>query len=285
MERKVRTKAKGYRTVDGAGVNLVRVLSRETAEEFDPFLMLDSFDSRNPDEYTAGFPMHPHRGIETISYICRGKMIHRDSLGNTEAVSDGELQWMNSGSGIIHEEMIPPADRLLGVQLWLNLPARDKMCRPGYHRIKKEDIQEIPLENGRLKLLAGSFQGHTGYLSEHLPLNYYSIELDRYSSLTLKVNPGTSVLLFTLVGSIFAGDEFIEEKTAAKLTDGDTLHLRNGSEEAQVLFIESTALHEPIAWGGPIVMNTRQELQTAFEELNSGTFLKESAAYREEAGQ
>lgn len=123
MKRKVKTKVRGFRTIDGAGVNLVRVLGSQTTKEFDPVLMLDSFDSINPDDYTAGFPMHPHRGIETISYVSRGKMVHRDSLGNEDGISDGEVQWMNSGSGIMHEEMVPAAERLLGVQLWLNLPS------------------------------------------------------------------------------------------------------------------------------------------------------------------
>lgn len=137
MKRKVKTKVKGFRTTDGAGVKLVRVLGNLTTKEFDPILMLDSFDSINPDDYTAGFPMHPHRGIETISYVSRGKMVHRDSLGNEAGISDGEVQWMNSGSGIMHEEMVPAAERLLGVQLWLNLPAKDKMSKPSYNAVKE----------------------------------------------------------------------------------------------------------------------------------------------------
>ena len=146
MKRTVKSQVRGFRTVDGAGVSLVRVLGHETTQEFDPILMLDSFDSVNPDEYTAGFPIHPHRGIETISYLYRGKMVHKDSLGNEDAIGDGEVQWMNSGSGIMHEEQVPAADRLLGVQLWLNLPAKDKMSQPSYHRISRDDIEEIKIE-------------------------------------------------------------------------------------------------------------------------------------------
>ncbi|MBN2221661.1 MAG: pirin family protein, partial [Vallitaleaceae bacterium] len=127
MERTVRNQVTGYRTQDGAGVSLVRVLGNRTVDEFDPLLMLDSFDSINPSDYIAGFPLHPHRGIETISYVYRGHMTHKDSLGNEDTIGDGEVQWMTAGSGILHEENLPASDRLLGVQLWLNLAAKDKM--------------------------------------------------------------------------------------------------------------------------------------------------------------
>ena len=132
MERKVEQQVRGFRTQDGAGVNLVRVLGKGTVSEYDPILMLDSFDSTNPDDYTAGFPMHPHRGIETISYVYHGYMTHKDSLGNEDTIGDGEVQWMTAGSGILHEEKLPASERLLGVQLWLNLPAKDKMVPPAY---------------------------------------------------------------------------------------------------------------------------------------------------------
>lgn len=138
MDRKIRLKIKGYRAKDGAGVSLLRVLGHEMVYEYDPILLLDSFDSTNPDDYTAGFPMHPHRGIETISYVYRGKMIHKDSLGNEDTIGDGEVQWMTAGSGILHEEKLPASDRLLGVQLWLNLPAKDKMVPPAYKSIKND---------------------------------------------------------------------------------------------------------------------------------------------------
>ena len=120
--------------------------------------MLDSFDSENPDDYTAGFHMHPHRGIETITYVSRGKIVHRDNMGNDYEVADGGLQWMNSGSGVMHEERIPESDRLLGVQLWLNLPAHEKMSKPSYHGISNEEIEEIEIENGKLRLLAGKYK-------------------------------------------------------------------------------------------------------------------------------
>lgn len=279
MERKVRTKVKGFRTTDGAGVNLVRVLGNQTTKEFDPILMLDSFDSVNPDDYTAGFPMHPHRGIETISYVSRGKMVHRDSLGNEDGISDGEVQWMNSGSGIMHEEMIPASEKLLGVQLWLNLPAKDKMSKPRYNSIKNHEIKEIEIEGGKIRLLAGTYGEYQGYKGDYLPMDYYDIHLNANAEFTLTMEQDDSVMVFTLLGDIDINGEHIEEKTAVKLTEGDSLTIKNGDEDAQVLYINSRRLNEPIAWAGPIVMNTQEEVQKAFSELRSNTFIKEKAEY------
>lgn len=279
MERKIKTKVRGFRTRDGAGVSLVRVLGNQTTKEFDPILMLDSFDSTNPDDYTAGFPMHPHRGIETISYVSRGKMIHRDSLGNEDGISDGEVQWMNSGSGIMHEEMVPAADRLLGVQLWLNLPSKDKMSKPSYNSIKNDKIPEIEIEGGKLRLLAGTYKEYQGYKGNYLPMNYYDIQLNADAEFTLTMGQKDSVMIFTLLGNIYINGEYIEEKTAVKLTEGDSLTIKNGKEKAQVLYINSKALNEPIAWAGPIVMNTQEEIQKAFSELMSNTFIKEKIEY------
>ncbi|MCI5836440.1 MAG: pirin family protein, partial [Veillonellaceae bacterium] len=158
MNRKVTEKIQGFATEDGAGVKLVRVLSNRTVQAFDPILMLDSFDSTNPADYTKGFPLHPHRGIETISYLVKGKMMHKDSVGNTDTIEDREVQWMTAGSGIMHEERIPAADRMLGVQLWLNLPQKDKMTAPKYHAVKTEDIERIDIGVGSLNLLAGNYK-------------------------------------------------------------------------------------------------------------------------------
>lgn len=279
MERQIKTKVKGFRTTDGAGVSLVRVLGNQTVEDFDPILMLDSFDSVNPEDYIAGFPMHPHRGIETISYTSRGKMVHRDSLGNEDGISDGEIQWMNSGSGILHEEMVPAADRLLGVQLWLNLPAKDKMSKPSYHSIKRNEIEEIPIDGGKLRLLAGKYKDHQGYKGDYLPLDYYDIHLNPGTEFTLNMNKDDSVMIFTLLGDIYINGEHIDEKTAVKLTEGDTLTLKNGDKNAQVLYMNSKPLNEPVAWAGPIVMNSQEELLKAFSELRSNTFIKDKVEY------
>lgn len=279
MNRKIIKQVTGYRTTDGAGVNLVRVLSRNTVSDFDPILMLDSFDSTNPRDYIAGFPLHPHRGIETISYIYHGHMIHKDSLGNEDAITDGEVQWMTAGSGIMHEEKLPASPRMLGVQLWLNLASKDKMVAPAYLAIKASEIKEIPLEHGKLRLLAGSYLNHVGYQSKYQPLDYYDIHLNPKSEVIIQTDEYRSVMLFTLVGSIIVDGQTIAEKTAVKLGDGDIVSIKTNLEKAQILFVSSVALNEPVAWGGPIVMNTRDELYKAFQDLDDGTFLKQGIHY------
>lgn len=279
MERRVKKQVTGYVTQDGAGVSLVRVLGNRTVKDFDPILMLDSFDSRDPKEYIAGFPMHPHRGIETISYVYHGHMTHKDSLGNEDTIGDGEVQWMTAGSGILHEERLPASDRLLGVQLWLNLAAKDKMVPPAYRSIKRHEIQEIPIECGKIRLLAGEYQGHKGYISHYQPLNYYDIHLEQGGSHRIMMEEDDSAMVFTLSGDAYVGGDLIEEKTAVKLEQGDFVELRAANQAVQILFVSSKRLDEPIAWGGPIVMNTREELQKAFDDLDQGTFLKTEIQY------
>ncbi|NCA94824.1 MAG: pirin family protein [Epsilonproteobacteria bacterium] len=279
MERIIVRQVTGYKTTDGAGVNLVRVLSRGTVADFDPILMLDSFDSTNPRDYIAGFPLHPHRGIETISYIYRGKMVHKDSLGNEDMISDGEVQWMTAGSGIMHEEKLPASERMLGVQLWLNLSAKDKMVAPAYLSVKADQIKDVILPHGKLRVLAGSYRGQTSYQSKYQPLDYYDIHLNPHASLILETDPSRAIMLFTLVGSIVVGGISVKEKTAVKLSEGDTLTIETANESAQILFVSSLALNEPVAWGGPIVMNSKEELYRAFQDLDEGTFLRQSIKY------
>ena len=279
--RKVKSKLTGFRTKDGAGVSLVRVLGNQTVDEFDPILMLDSFDSTNPDDYTAGFPLHPHRGIETISYLARGKMVHKDTLGNEDTITNGEVQWMNAGSGILHEEQIPASERFLGVQLWLNLPKADKFSKPYYHAIRKNDIQEIEFDCGKIRLLAGSYKNYQGFKGEYLPLDYYDIHLERNGEITIETEENSAIMVFTLLGQISIEGEEIKEKTAAKLTNGTEVTIKNTSDFAQVLFISTKALNEPIAWAGPIVMNSQDELEEAFLDLRNGNFIKDDLKFKD----
>ncbi len=279
MEAKIEKIVTGYHTQDGAGVNLVRVLSNRTVNEFDPFLMLDSFQSTNPEDYVAGFPLHPHRGIETISYVYKGKMIHRDSLGNEDAITDGEVQWMCAGSGILHEEKLPPSKLLQGVQLWLNLPANQKMCAPSYQSIRAQTIEKIPVADGELHLLAGKYQDHQGHMGSQLPLDYYDIHLRAHGKITIDVKADRSIMLFTLVNEIIVDGRTILEKSAVKLSPATKVSIEAGAKPVQVLFMSSKALGEPVAWGGPIVMNTNDELRQAFFDLENGTFLKEKIHY------
>ena len=279
MERKIKERVRGYRTTDGAGVSLVRVLGNATVHSFDPILMLDSFDSYNPEDYVAGFPLHPHRGIETISLIVEGNMVHKDSLGHEDAIRDGEVQWMTAGSGILHEETLPPSERMLGVQLWLNMPAKDKMAHPEYHSIKKHEIENIKIDGGTLRLISGQYKDHRGFQGKYQPLDYYHIVLEAGKSLVIDTEKEKSVTVFTLVGNAKIAGEAVEEKTAVKLTRGDCVTIEAMDPETQILFLSSDLLDEPVVWGGPIVMNTKKELDLAFTELRNGNFLKTKMDY------
>lgn len=279
MERKVIQKVKGFRATDGAGVSLVRVLGHETVYDFDPFLMLDSFDSTDQREYSAGFPTHPHRGIETVTFLAKGRMTHGDHLGTTQTISDGEAQWLTAGSGAFHSEQ-PGGNHLLGLQLWMNLPKKDKMtAAPAYHGITNDEIQEFPFEGGKLRLLTGEYQGHKGWQGKYLPLDYYDIHMNPGAKITLDVKPENTVMVFTLVGDIVTGGTHVETKTAARLVDGDTVTIEAGRDGAEVMLMSAPALHEPISWYGPIVMNTQSGIRTAIHELNDGTFVKQNTKY------
>ncbi|MGI6032497.1 MAG: pirin family protein [Coriobacteriales bacterium] len=282
MQAKIVDRTKGSPAIDGAGVHLVRVLGNQTVKTYDPFLMLDAFDSGNPDDWSAGFPMHPHRGIETVTFMQEGSMLHRDHLGTKAVVGNGGAQWLTAGSGAYHEEMPQPSDRMLGIQLWLNLPAKDKMeAHPAYHSIMPKDIEEIAFEGGKLRLVCGSFQGYTGHQGSYLPLDFYDIHLDRGASLEFDVPEGRSNMVFTLQGPAVVGGEHLNAKTAAKLDGGTDVRIETPDGPAEVLFMSSTALHEPVAWWGPVVMNTEDELDQAWMDMQNGSFVKESASYDE----
>lgn len=279
MERKVKDRITGFRTQDGAGVSLVRVLGNSTVDVYDPILLLDSFDSENPEDYIKGFPMHPHRGIETVSLIVKGNMVHKDSLGNEDGITDGEVQWMTAGSGILHEETLPASERMLGVQLWLNMPKKHKMAKPEYHSIKGDEIKEIEIDGGILRLISGDYNGQKGFQGKYTPLDYYHIVLEPNKKFIVETEKNKSVTLFLLLGDANVSGEFVMEKTAVKLTEGDFVELEALDKETHILFLSSERLDEPVAWGGPIVMNTREELDSAFNELRNGTFLRDNVDY------
>lgn len=174
---------------------------------------------------------------------------------------------------------MPAAKRMLGVQLWLNLPAKNKMAPPAYHCIKNSEIEEIKFAWGKLRLLAGEFEGRKGYMGKYLPLNYYDLHLNSNAAIVLNTESERSVMVFTLLGDAYIGGALVKEKTAVKLTAGDEVEIKATDEKAQVLFISSKRLAEPVAWGGPIVMNTKEELNAAFAELRKGTFIQNKISY------
>lgn len=275
MKRKILNRTQGFRTKDGAGVSLVRVLSRNTTKEYDPILMLDSFDSTDPEDYIKGFPMHPHRGIETITYLREGTMTHKDSMGNEDTITDNEVQWMTAGSGIMHEEMPKLSKRMLGVQLWLNLLAKDKMVRPHYQSLRGDDLKIVEEDNAKVKVISGEYKGIKGYTPKYLPLDFYEIEIKKNEEFTIDTKDDQQVILFTLIGDIEVEGDVVSEKTAVTTTDGDKLTIKAKDEDVIVLFLQSIPTNEDIAWAGPIVMNTNEDLRQASLDLRNGTFIKE----------
>jgi redox-sensitive bicupin YhaK (pirin superfamily) len=286
LKRKCVQVVRGQQTVDGAGVHLRRVLGLNTVEAFDPFLMLDGFDSTDPRDYIKGFPWHPHRGIETVTYLIKGEVEHGDSLGNKGYIRDLQCQWMTAGSGIIHQEMPQPSERLLGCQLWVNLPKKDKMTMPAYRDIRQDDVEEIQEENATVRVLSGSYKGHNGAVEgEYIKVQYLDVDLAPEKTWTYRETPnGHTLFLYLITGTIAVDDALadLQEAPCALLMKAadinapmnDEVQVKSGMEGARFLLIAGEPLNEPVAWGGPIVMNTREELDTAFDELDHDTFIK-----------
>jgi redox-sensitive bicupin YhaK (pirin superfamily) len=276
--RTIRKIVTGKPAVDGAGVHLVRVIGHGDTKEFDPFLMLDAFDSTNPEDYIKGFPWHPHRGIETITYLIKGDIEHGDSLGNKGSILDGECQWMTAGSGIIHQEMPQPCDRMLGVQLWLNLPAKNKMVTPKYHGIVMNDIPIIDEEGRKIHVIAGTYNGITGaFEGEYVKALYLDVELSPGAEWFLDTVQDETLFVYILQGEGSfgpVGDEFIPAKHAVLFNEGRKLRAKASANGMRFLLMSGQPLRQPIAWGGPIVMNTREELDLAFKELEENKFIK-----------
>lgn len=276
--RKIRKIITGEHTVDGAGVRLVRVLGHKDTQDFDPFLMLDAFDSIDPEDYVKGFPWHPHRGIETITYLIRGDIEHGDSLGNTGSILDGECQWMTAGSGIIHQELPKPCERMLGVQLWLNLPAKDKMTVPQYHGISADSIPVIDEGTRKVHIIAGTYNGKPGaFAGDYVKPLYLDVEMNSGAEWELVTDREATVFVYIVQGEGNFGpasDDLIVAKRAVLFDGGDKFRVKAGANGTRFLLLAGKPLQEPIAWGGPIVMNTREELDLAFQELREKTFIK-----------
>lgn len=270
----VKMVVRGVPARDGAGVNLVRVLGRGTVVDFDPFLMLDSFDSRDPDDYIRGFPMHPHRGIETLTYLVKGEIDHEDSLGNKGKILDGSAQWMTAGSGIMHQEMPQPSDRMLGIQLWINLPSGEKLTIPKYFDIQEADISKGTFDFGIIRVISGELLGVTGLKPNHLEVDFYDVELYENETIEIPKITEKNAFLFLLEGDVEIDNEKYFEKSALLLSDESSVSIKASGSNARILFIQGPPVKEPIAWGGPVVMNTQAELQEAYRDLRENTFIK-----------
>jgi redox-sensitive bicupin YhaK (pirin superfamily) len=269
-------------TIEGAGVHLRRAFGHAEVPRLDPFLLLDDFRSENPLEYAAGFPWHPHRGIETVTYMIDGRVEHQDSLGNHGVIGSGDVQWMTSGSGIIHQEMpkIESRRTLGGFQLWVNLPAAAKMQAPGYQEVPRARIPVVDLgEGSRSRVIAGTLRGIAGPIqAPGIDPRYLDVELPSRASLDLPLPEGHTGFAYVLGGSgAFdpdGRDRISSENLVIFGRSGSGVRVRAGDAPLRFLLVSGKPLHEPIAWWGPIVMNTRREIETALDEYREGTFIK-----------
>ncbi len=278
--RRVRHIVNGQPTTDGAGVDLVRIIGQPALADLDPFLLLDSFRSDNPDDYIAGFPPHPHRGFETVTYLLNGRMRHRDNAGNEGVIEPGGIQWMTAGRGIVHSEMPEQEDGLLeGFQLWINLPASHKMATPAYQEF---DATQIPLESRsgtRIRVITGSTSlGTVGPVSQPLtePL-YLDVELEAQTRFAESLPGGHNAFLFVICGELSLDDDNdqpvrLGRDQLAVLGRGDRVEVTGADARTRFLLIAGKPLGEPIARMGPFVMNTQAELQQAFSDYQSGKF-------------
>ena len=267
-------------TIEGAGVHLNRVFGNPEAPRFDPFLLLDDFGSKDPEDYLAGFPWHPHRGIETVTYMLSGKVEHGDSLGNEGIIGAGDVQWMTAGGGIIHQEMPQQSeDHLRGLQLWVNLPAASKMTAPRYREVPADAIPEVSPHDGlRIKVIAGEVVGVHGPVEDVVvEPQYLDITLEPGADLEHPTPTGNTVFAYCLNGRGKVGPRRTHELERGQLalfTEGASVSAVASDVPFRFLLVSGKPLGEPIAWSGPIVMNTSEELAGAFREYQEGTFIK-----------
>lgn len=279
MIRTIREIVSGTIQYDGAGVKLVRVISRPNVKDFDPFLMLDAFDSNDPADYIKGFPWHPHRGIETVTYLIQGDIEHGDSLGNKGRILDGCCQWMTAGQGILHQEMPKPADRMLGVQLWLNLPRKDKMTAPKYNDIQADMVPKITEDGCTIGIISGNYKQASGAVQgEYVKTLFLDVNMQADKQWKLQTEKDAMLFIYIVEGEGWFEDtnqNLLSSKRAVLFHNGEEFVARASQNGLRFLLFSARPLKEPIAWGGPIVMNTQQELDQAFSELRNGTFIKE----------
>ena len=296
--RRIRKVIRSKPTIEGAGVHLNRAFGFSEVSELDPFLLLDDFRSNDPRHYIKGFPWHPHRGIETITYVLEGRVEHGDSMGNEGVISVGDVQWMTAGSGIIHQEMPKGDDKghMGGFQLWANLPASHKMMDPRYRGLTKDQIPEVSAGNGvTVRIICGEVKGTKGPVRDIVTdPEYLDVTIPARSEFIHLAKPGHTAFAYVIEGEGYfckEKDPFTYELEGANyfdmernasignnslvvFDDGDRIVVSTEAESVRFLLVSGKPIGEPVAWYGPIVMNTREELQIAFEEYRNGTFIK-----------
>ena len=299
--RQVRRLVKAKPTIEGAGVRLRRAFGFGSTADYDPFLLLDDFRNERPQDYLAGFPWHPHRGIETITYVLAGTVEHGDSMGNRGSIGSGDIQWMTAGRGIIHQEM-PTGDadgRMHGFQLWANLPSSLKMTAPRYQDVKAADVPVVVDDDGsHVRVVCGSYRGTGGPVEEIAAKPVYldvTIPAGKRKTLAVETTRHAFAYVFAGAGKFCNASEPLavpsepegwadthppshaDDRTLVLFDQGDEVEVQAGEDGVRFLLISGQPLEEPVAWYGPIVMNTREELRHAFEQLEHGTFLRPDA--------
>ena len=298
--RPILERKKSNQVLEGAGVRLDRAFGFRNTNDFDPFLLLDDFRNNNPKDYQLGFPWHPHRGIETITYILKGSVEHKDSLGNSGELHDGDIQWMTAGSGILHQEMPKGNNKgeMHGFQLWSNLPSNLKMTNPHYQDIKSSDIKVLNDDDGSIvKIIMGDYRGYNS-LVKGIASNpqYFDIYVppNKIKSFPISIRDNCFAYIFegeakfdyastpkgVNVEKSYNNEDYMirdmsGNKTLITFDKGDEIRLLSGNEGVRFLLVSGNPIQEPIAWHGPIVMNTREEIKVAMTELNNGTFIKQ----------
>ena len=282
--KQIREVSKVFRskpTLEGAGVHLKRVFGYNEVPLFDPFLLLDHFGSDNPDDYLAGFPWHPHRGIETVTYMISGAVQHGDSIGNSGVIHSGDVQWMTAGSGIIHQEMPEQTNGpMMGFQLWVNLPSSHKMMDPRYRGINKDQLPLVSPTNGTtIRIISGEVNGTRGPVQDLITeVEYLDVSLNPGVVFEHPIKPGFNAFAYVFQGSAAFG--LNENKTIPKdhlvlFRDGDRISIKaDQTEGVRFILISGNPIKESVAWYGPIVMNTNEEIQLAFDEYRHGIFIK-----------
>ncbi|MFC3120631.1 pirin family protein [Agaribacter flavus] len=272
---------RGLEVSDGAGVKLKRVIGQRELKRLDPFLMLDEFGSDQASDYIAGFPSHPHRGFQTVTYMLQGKMGHKDSVGNQGVIEDGGLQWMNAGKGIIHEEMPQQTEgKLRGFQLWVNLPSSEKMSTPAYEDIQSHQVPELSIGNAsneldkssKLRILAGSYKGVSGPIKTHaVSPRFFDIHLYHDDSVSIDVDSSHQGFVYVYDGSLQIGQDTLQEGELGVLEFNDILEIQgqNGSD-GKAIFVSAKPIGEPVAQYGPFVMNSQSEIEQALDDYRAG---------------
>jgi redox-sensitive bicupin YhaK (pirin superfamily) len=276
--RKIKRIIQAKTVKEGAVANLNRIINYPDIKDFDPFLMLDIWDSSNPTDYIQGFPWHPHRGMETMTYLINGTFEFTDTVGNKSTVSDGDCYWMTAGSGIIHQEIPQPTKRLLGTEFWFNLPREHKMTKPHFQHIKKTSIPEVVETDYAIKIISGDYEGIQGAVKcDYAKLMFLDVTINHGKQLRFKTEHDANVLACIVEGEGCFDEleqQIVCSKNGVLFHKGEEVFVKASKKGIRFFLFAARSIDEPIVWGGPMVMNTEEELMQTYQDLNNGTFVK-----------